>query len=192
VLMIYKSLNQIRPSTEEESHTPATRTPALKIVVTSVKEYESEARKYVESGILPTGNHARLVKSGWLANLVQRSRVAEAKIVQRNGNRSDAVVRMVQKEWVSYNDPVAPWRLWFPGDKSRTLKPTCYIHVSPTSIEVHDRNDKPYPNLPLLGFNQLVFSVFFFFPFESYQTNACHRGLACCLSYNTVTIIGIS
>ncbi|TGJ85100.1 hypothetical protein E0Z10_g3655 [Xylaria hypoxylon] len=148
------SLNQIRPSTEEKSHTPATRTPALKIVITSVKEYESEAREYVEPGILPTGNYARLVKSGWLANLVQRSRVAEAQIIQRDGNRSDAAARMVRKEWLSYNDPVAPWRLWFPGDKSRTLQPTCYIHVSPTSIEVHDRNDKPYPNLPLLEFDQ--------------------------------------
>ncbi|RWA05600.1 hypothetical protein EKO27_g9504 [Xylaria grammica] len=148
------SLNQIRQSTQEGSHTPAKRTTALKIVITSVKEYESEAREYVEPSILPTGNHARLVKSGWLANLVQRSRVAEARIAQRDGSRSDAVVRTIQKEWLSYNDPVAPWRLWFPGDKSRTLKPTCYIHVGPTSIEVHDRNDRPYLNLPVLEFDQ--------------------------------------
>ncbi|KAI8633999.1 caspase domain-containing protein [Xylariaceae sp. FL1651] len=148
------SLNQIRRSTEEEHHTPATRIPPLKIIITAVKEYESEAREYVEPGILPKGNHARLVKSGWLANLVQRSRVAEAQVVQRDGNRSNAVVRMVRNEWLSYNEPVAPWRLLFPGDKLSTLKPTCYIHVSPISIEVHDRNDKPYPNLPLLKFAQ--------------------------------------
>ncbi|KAI3332158.1 caspase domain-containing protein [Xylariaceae sp. AK1471] len=142
-----------------KSYSPATRTPALNIVITSVKEYESEAREYVEPGISPRGNHARLIKVGWLANLVQRSRVAEAQIVQRDGNRSNAVVRMVRKEWLSYNDPVAPWRLWFPGDRSRTLKPTCYIHVSPTSIEVHDRNDKPYPNLPLLDFNHRLMGL---------------------------------
>lgn len=149
--LIRKSLN---PSTLEVSHTSATPLSTLKIVITSVKDYESEAIRYVEPGILPNRNSTRLVKSGWLASLVQRSRVAEAQIVPRNGTRSDIVVQMVQNEWLSYNDPVAPWRLWFPGDRPSTLKPTCYIHISPTSIEVHDHNDKPYPNMPQLQFDQ--------------------------------------
>jgi hypothetical protein len=81
-----------------------------KVIIVRVREYESDARFCFEPG-MNTADRAKLVKSGWLAALVQRSKVTEVEA-------SDAVVEMAQREWNSYDDPVVPLRLRFPGNKA--------------------------------------------------------------------------
>ncbi|KAI0868024.1 caspase domain-containing protein [Hypoxylon argillaceum] len=124
----------------------------LRVIIFTVREYESDARFCPE----PSGStmgYAKLVKPGWLATHVQRSKATEVQIIQSDLGISSAIVDSLRREWESFDDPVVPLCLRFPEDQiNDTTKPVAefYVHIYECGIRINGFDDKPIMNLPII------------------------------------------
>ncbi|KAI0467035.1 hypothetical protein F4859DRAFT_526108 [Xylaria cf. heliscus] len=93
----------------------------LRVVIFAVQEYESDARFCLELDV-GTMDHAKLVKTGWLATRMQRSKATEVQIIQNDLGISGDIVDSFWRQWKAFDDPVVPSRLRFPNDQINNKK----------------------------------------------------------------------
>jgi len=88
------------------------------------------------------------VQIGWLAEIIQRTGVIYARVVDEGTDASTELVKKIQDTWESFRNPIMPIHLDFLGLAENIPKTNFHVHVRRSAVDILHPDGKPFDHLP--------------------------------------------
>jgi hypothetical protein len=117
----------------------------IEIVVTTVRELESDARINHICGRSRQNDLRGIISSGWLATLARKKAAIHVQVSNDGAELSNKAIDIIKRSWKDYDDMAAPISLTFPSLEEfipRMLNTLVNFHICVTNGLVEVRNSR--------------------------------------------------